>query len=264
VLILSDPWGGSFGLLHRPLNSLGFTTAELSLPGFGKASAMHASATIDDVMDAIRASITQLDAPPVCIAPSHVALAMQYYLESYPLAGLVMISPLPPRLGPMLTRWTGDAMPTRPAIAEYLRRCAASEAYARASVLAPDVDADSVEAFLVESEAATMIDDAGGSPGGGAGQHSRVLCGVDAAARLIEAMSAVPLQLEPQPIPMLCISAASDQLITATERAATPAWHHLGPEDIIELPAPHLIAYGGDDVRSAAVSGIVRWVNARW
>jgi hypothetical protein len=133
------------------------------------------------------------------------------------------------------------------------------DAAARASVLGPGIVNDDVEACLEASEAAALVDGGGGSG---------ALCGIDAAAHLLELLAAAPPPLlgEGIPVPTLCISGAADALVTADEVAAEAEHHNLAACDVIVLPAPapHLIGYGGAATRDALTEAVVGWVSARW
>lgn len=262
VAFFSSPWGWSpSSLLHTPLARAGFTTADVSLPGFGRASAWSDRATLDDAVESLHACFRQLDAAPVVIAPSHAAILVQYYLESYPVAGVVLLSPFSSTtLDASLRRWTGQPAPPASAIAAFLRACVSTEAAARASVLSPDVDEEAVAECLEASESAAMVD------GTGSGLAH---CGIDAAARMLELMAAAqpPLRGEGIPVPTLCITGASDLLVTSEEAAAEAARHSLATSgDIVVLPAPapHLVGYGGPAARDKLVETVVEWISARW
>ena len=70
------------------------------------AASAAAAAALDAVVAALRSALTRaLAAPPVAVAPDAAALLLHKYLESWPLAGLVAVDPLPPDARPLLRRW---------------------------------------------------------------------------------------------------------------------------------------------------------------
>ena len=81
----------------------GWSVFTLDLPGFGAARgwpSRGSSASLDALVTDVRDALAPLrHAAPVLVAPSLSALVAQKYLESWPLAALVAVSPLPPAPG---------------------------------------------------------------------------------------------------------------------------------------------------------------------
>ncbi len=212
---LSPP--AAFARAAAALAQQGFASysADLLRPQFALCTASP-----DGVVEALHAALheARVFSPPVAIARFAEAVVLQKYLESYPLAGAALISPLPPSLAPGLHALLrsaggggGAAAPALPKSAACSTAAAASAALAAA--LAP----------RARSAAAARM-----------------------AAAFLLRLAQEPVNLEPQPVPLLLLQDGSDD---GGGAAATAALHGLPPA------APH------DDARPAALT---EWVAARF
>lgn len=213
VTLLHGPWAPCTAFARLPLladlATAGFTTGTLDLPGYGASTApLPATATLDDVVDGARAALAAgLPAAPVLVAHSSGALLAQAYLESFPLAGLVLLCPPPPGTAAWLRRVAGGAGARSDALA-LLRSAGGDEVGVRRWLLSPDAADDAVSACAADAESA-VVDGGGGS--------DRALCGVAAGARLLELLAATPLRVEPRPVPILVVCAGRDALVSEAE-----------------------------------------------
>lgn len=104
VAIFGTAWHTSRAALRcglpQALAAAGYTVALVDLPGYGAARSMPVNWSVDDLVSDLHVALgAALPAAPVAIAPHAAAVLAQKYLESYPLAGLVALAPLPPSPG---------------------------------------------------------------------------------------------------------------------------------------------------------------------
>ena len=91
------------GVVSR-LQALGFNSVLVDV--HLSAAAAAGPDSLDALVAELRAALlAAFGAAPVAVAAHHAPVLMQKYLESWPLAGLVLLDPLPPRIGPTLQRW---------------------------------------------------------------------------------------------------------------------------------------------------------------
>jgi hypothetical protein len=97
LIIFSGPLQSVSPLLplSTSLSQRGFHvfTCDLLRPHFALCTS-----TVDEIVDKIHASVQEarICSPPVALTFGLESILLQKYLESYPLAGLVMVDPLPP------------------------------------------------------------------------------------------------------------------------------------------------------------------------
>lgn len=203
----------------------------LDLPGYGGAQGWLAGATIDDVVEDVHATLAAAGCAPVlAVAASSTAQLLQKYLESYALAGLVALAPLPPAPAATLARWQaggkiGAAAANQPLtarrLASGLRRWASAAAGEEPSALRGLLGAGADEAAAAAWAAATEVPCSITEEGPDAPR----LCGYDAAGALLAALGEQPVNLEPQPVPMLAFRGAHDTLTTQEEVSVTCSTH---------------------------------------
>ena len=253
----------------------GWSVDGLDLPGYGKSSrGWPVGAPLDVLVEAMRAVLAPLPAPPAVVAPSIAGPLFQKYLETWPLAALVLVSPLPPAPASLAARMVGSSRVSGSELASALRITAADEMAAAAAWLAPGEDGEALFSEL-EPLAVPATDDA------------VALCGFDAAGAWLSRLACdEPVRLEPSPVPMLAIFGAADNLLAADDREATLRLHELtlAPDGSIDSPAGALareaavvgeagaicIAGGHDPLHGrpedaeALASLLLDWLNARF
>ena len=196
LLFLSGPLQApaAFAGAAAALAELGFASysADLLRPQFALCTC-----TPDALVDRLHAALheARVFSPPVAIAGFAEAVVLQKYLESFPLAGAALISPLPPAPAPGLhaiLRSSGAPDAALPKSAACSTAGAASAALAAA--LAPRARS---------ADAARM------------------------AAAFLLRLAQEPVNLEPQPVPMLLLQ---DGSADGGGVAATAALHGLAPQ----------------------------------
>jgi len=81
------------------LTRAGFNVARVRFEAVGAGAGAGGAATVDELVEALHAALqAALAAPPAAVAPHASAVLLQKYLESWPLAGLLALDPLPPDL----------------------------------------------------------------------------------------------------------------------------------------------------------------------
>lgn len=100
--------------LSRELNAAGFATLAVGTRALFSRARGGGSA-VDSAVDALHAHITSMrcGAPPVAVAHGLCAALAVAYLESWPLGGLVALSPLSPTPRKTLARWLAAVDPLR-------------------------------------------------------------------------------------------------------------------------------------------------------
>lgn len=260
--------------LASTLSAAGFTVGLVDLPGFGKAKALPSAWTLDDVVaDWHEAMVTSLAAPPVAITHSATAVLVQKYLESWPVAGLVAIAPLPPTQDECIRRWPELANLNRQLtpqdVASALRAMTLDENSVRQWLCGMSADDEVLSNIVQGLESLAVIDVAQMRVGR---RENTPLCGFDAAGKYLADMLASPVNLEPQPVPILVVAPAADALVTSEETQAVLAFHDLDPTDsdaFFQAPvsghatlcAPALC---GDGSGQAAIDHITRWIVTRY
>lgn len=209
VVLLSSKWHTAESFQARSalpslLTENGYTVGLVDLPGYGKAQSLPAAWTLDDIVRDLRATMAKgVTAPPVVIAQGGAGVLMQKFLEDFPLAGLIMLAPLPPSPASTLRRWLGlseDETISVDDISAFLRACASMPESVRQMLLARARASDeAVEQCFSDAGAQCHIDVAAAGGDSSAPQH---YCGVDAMAHVLAGLAASPVNLEPQPIPM--------------------------------------------------------------
>lgn len=272
IALLSGPWCTAAALdgrlrLSAALAAHGFSVCLADLPGYGRAQGLPRDWGVDEVVEDLHGALTgALRHPTPCvIAHSASAVLMQHYLESFPLAALVMLAPLPPSgLGASLQRWLGGSERAAPldvgSVAAALRRVAGTPQAARMELLAgARTPEEALEACMADAEEVCLVD-------GGAAEESS-LCGVDAAAQLLLGLAESRVSLEPQPVPMCIVAPGSEAMLTESEASATAELHGLCVEDGSVLPAGalgHACMYGEEADVAGVRDGVVRWVAERF
>ena len=105
VLFVSSPFHDAqrwllAGVVDDVVRS-GYTTALIDLPGCGGAQSLPRSWTLDHLITDLHHTIssTRTGGLPVVVASSFTGPLFHHYLESYPLAALVLVNPFPPDTG---------------------------------------------------------------------------------------------------------------------------------------------------------------------
>jgi pimeloyl-ACP methyl ester carboxylesterase len=236
----ASAWDDRTGLPKR-LQAAGYTVGLLDLPGYGRASAgWRSTQSLDDLVDDLQRAFSALHTAPLVIAPDTTALLMQKYLESFALAGLVMLSPLPPNPQRFLStlirksKLNGSAPTTVNAeqVAHWLQAAAVSDEavrklwLARAAVDTADDDNEHVAdlaACMQHVEALAMLHE--GDPDGS--NTGAPVCGFEAAADWLAKLCIEPVNLEPQPVPMLAVFGEHQGFVPADDCLATIKFHAL-------------------------------------
>jgi hypothetical protein len=85
---------GAGGGIAGSLSRSGYTVGLVDLSPID----IPSSVSLDDLINDLRTSLfSSLPAPPVAIASNHNAVLVQKYLESWPVAALLMLNPLSPK-----------------------------------------------------------------------------------------------------------------------------------------------------------------------
>ena len=192
------------------LTSRGYTTILLDLPGSGRAQALpsswDASAICDDVHAALQG--TKSAGLPIVVAPSFVAPLMQLYLESFALAGLVLLNPVPPDVRAYLSHVGCGPRADANDVAWWLRGCAADASSVRSRLLTPSASEEDVDVALLVLEQRLVTDPT---------VDGAFLCGIDAVAATLAALARETVKLEPRPVPMVVLRSGGDQLVRNAE-----------------------------------------------
>jgi pimeloyl-ACP methyl ester carboxylesterase len=195
--------------------SHGYTVGLLDLPGYGLASSGHdaSTATLDELVDDMQATLKKLHTAPIVIAPSVTAVLFQKFLESFPIAGLIAVSPLPPDPRPLLKRHLcipteSKEIPSQEQIATWLRR----------TVMMPEKAAEfwlGLDSSESEERDLSAFNEVVETLAGSVGESAQgKLCGLEAASDWLHKLCKEPVNLEPQPIPMLAIYGQRDKLLS--------------------------------------------------
>lgn len=310
VALLSSPFASAGAVeaatsVAARLAAAGHTVGLVDLPGYGRARALPSGWSLDDVIaDLHDALVAALAAPPVAIAHSASAQLVLKYLESWPVAGLVAVAPLPPDPGAAVRRWLGrppgSPAPTPGEVSHWLRGATALEddvarwllgahppvgggdgewggggggAHARGP--APLAAAAPPAPLLAELERLAAVDVAQLGVTGGRGAP---LCGFDAAGALLAALAADPVRLEPQPVPLLVVAPHADALVGPGETGQVLEAHGLDagdPDAFVRATGAvghaSLLCGGGggdgghgDGDARAAWDAVVEWVTRRY
>jgi hypothetical protein len=183
--------------LAAALSAGGFSCYSLDLlrPQFALCTS-----SVDDLVDRVHAGLQEarVCAPPVAVASFAEAFFFLKYLESFPLAGLVLIEPL-------------DPLSPAPALHALLRG-------AGAAVRLPKTDACAPAAAASSTALAAAL-----------APRARTPAAARVAAAFLLKLAADPVRLEPQPVPMLLLGDAAD-----TGVRAAAAQHNLQPAGLLQ------------------------------
>jgi hypothetical protein len=228
----------------------GFNVGLVSLPADPAADAQRSPAARpgDSPLDALIHDLhAALQGPPFVVPPLAVAFGacaplVQKYLETYPLAGIVLVNPLPPACGPFLVK--------------LMRRAGVDEAAAvgPAPSLPPSPLAGGPPVAVHSRSLALALDRlvfsglAGRKENGDGGRVQDSAAPIPSpaalqAASLLSLLAAEPVNLEPQPVPLLVLHTV------ATDRTAEDGGSHaplLSREDVESTVAFHALERGED------------------
>lgn len=259
----------------------GFNVAQINLPGavLGQESLDKSNNMLDEVVADVKENLLRhgIGTPPLAIAHSHAAVFLQKYLEDYPLAGLIMLAPLPPSCGHATRRWMGtwgnkrglacalsavsshvvDGMPLHPA-------------HRNPGEASPGCTTGS--ASPAATGACGSISTAPAATACTSGSDSTGYTLLGASAALIAKLAASPVNLEPQPVPMLVLSATDDCLLTPADIAATAEFHELSDDQVIALSLPtdykrqlgHGMGLGDAELSKHVLQVIDEWIAPRF
>lgn len=214
------------------MQAAGYTVGLLDLPGYGRASSgWRPTQSLDDLVDDLQRAFSALHTAPLVIAPDMTTLLMQKYLESFALAGLMMLSPLPPsplRFLSTLIRnnKANDSVPAAvnaAQVSHWLQAAAVSDEAVRKLWLAVDTTDDDLAACMQHVEALAMVQE--GAHGDSA--TTAPVCGFEAAADWLAKLCVEPVNLEPQPVPMVAVFGEHQGFVPAVDCLATIDFHEL-------------------------------------
>ncbi len=148
------------------------------------------TSTVDEIVDKIHASVQEarICSPPVALTFGLESILLQKYLESYPLAGLVMVDPLPPS--------------PQQALHGLLRASGGTQRLPKSAACDTAQPATAALAAALAPEARTQV-------------------AATMAASLLLRLAKEPVNLEPSPVPLLLLG---DEL-RGPGVAATAALH---------------------------------------
>jgi hypothetical protein len=197
--VCASPQSWGFAGVTGALTSLGFNVAELDLlrPRWDLCNS-----PIDDIVASLRAVLdtSAFGAAPLAFAYGPVDTALlRYYLESWPLAGVVALAPLPPDVGAWIAAHSTPGAPPDPL------RCA-KRACEGAPTYPPALAAGLAATGALRNRGATVV-----------------------AARVLTRMAAAPLKLEPGAVPALVLGSPGHPLCSAEELRAAAAAHGVTP-----------------------------------
>jgi alpha-beta hydrolase superfamily lysophospholipase len=227
ILLLTASASSLHSALALRLRAQGYATAWGSLGSF------LASPDADSAAEALQASIVgaSLGCPPLLLTQGLGSYLAQKLLESYPLAGAVLLAPTSaPEPSRSLQRWA-----------------ALLETRGSGSSRGSSSGSSSTQLQLL--------------------QHSLQLCAGSAEQPEAQpscswAAELSPVLLEPQPVPMLLLRSQLDAWCSAEDLAEAAAFHGLPAEQLAELPgsAEHSCGLHSADAEQAA--GLCRAVEA--
>jgi len=115
------PPNALYARLEEGLTGAGFAVATVRLP-LGPATVPPPGSwkeAMDDLVSDLHAALhaAGLYGAPIAIAPGSAAVLLQKYMESWPLASLIALAPLPPAPGPTIARWPAAARADLPTAA---------------------------------------------------------------------------------------------------------------------------------------------------
>jgi hypothetical protein len=236
--VCASPGSWAWVGLRARLTASGYNVAELDLlrPRWDLCNS-----SLDDIVASLRAALggSEFGTAPLALTHGPVDTALlQYYLESWPLAGLAMVNPLPPSAGAWLAARTaaGGAAPPPPASAK--AGCAAAPGALAAGLAATG-------AF--RNKGATVV-----------------------AARVLQRVVTSPLKLEPSPVPILVVGGPGSPLCSEAELRAAAAAHGVPPVVLARGGArlPAAPPAPGDAAGAAAAAelcdAVASWVEGRF
>ena len=185
MLFLSGPLQhpGAFLPLAHALAAQGYSTylADLLRPQYKLCT--HPST--DGIVDTLHESIqrARICSPPIAVGAYAEANILQKYLESYALSGAILLSPLPPA--------------PQAALHALLRAAGSAQRLPRTPTCAGAEDATQALAAALAPRARSAT-------------AARV------AAAHLQRLAREPVNLEPQPVPMLLLGDAQDEGVAAT------------------------------------------------
>ncbi|RYG53937.1 hypothetical protein EON66_07830 [archaeon] len=188
------------------------------------------------------------------------------YLESFPLAALVQVSPFPPTMEAFLRRQLhlrghnspGTATTSTPVqasdIEAWLVQHAVDEEAANNVFFGGEASESELAAFTASATAALAHD----------AKNTDALCGVAAAAQVLSQLAADPCALLSSPIPFAYYHFADDSLVTSDELRATTTFLQDSDTTIVTLPGR-----GHDALHRAPAAELVAhhladWIRARF
>ena len=232
-------WAG----ITQALTSSGFNVAELDLL---RPRWRLCAAPLDDVIGGLRDALSSASfgAAPLVLAhgPVDTALA-QKYLESWPLAGVVMLAPLAPGSS-AVARWEAAA------------GGGAAAAAAAAEVSPLPLAACPQQLPPRASALAAALAATGAMRGKG---------GAAVAASVLLKLLADPVRLEPQPVPILMAAAQGGALCSEEELRAAGEAHEVQPVLLARGGGRPLAEGGGTEEGWAELRELVMgWVKRRF
>jgi hypothetical protein len=205
---------------------------------------------IDRAVDDVQKSLLRnVSVPPIAIAHGSTCVFLQKYLESFALAALIMLAPMPPAPTALVRHWAEvaralDSVAAASGAAAGRGRGAGSEEQEQEGEgqgidMSPEGIAKSLRAFTRSAEAARACLHTSATPmsavqaawsrsySPSSSPSSSSSSALESAAALISATCKEPVNLEPSPVHMLVVASAYDRLLPYAHLLDTASFHGL-------------------------------------
>ena len=218
--------------ISTQLSLLGYTVGliDIRIPPPTSFTNSPSSIPLDDIIDNMRTTITkQLGHSPVAITQFHTSILLQKYLESHPLSGLIMISPLSPYCSPILQRWLQNILHKTIQLPDKISTNIPTKGNnERLSGPPVNLDIQDIYNLLI-----TM------NPYSSTTNSKMINPLLYTQAQLLQYFAAEPVMLEPQPVPMMVANFINSNdtsiFLTSKDMDNTYDYHELDSDNILQI-----------------------------